>query len=120
VVKKEFMKEYIVLRFGVQDSRGDIFEPGCIKKLPETIIVPKYFDDKIPVTVVSLRQDTIGLFIKGEMPEILMGCTPAIGFELIKQNRVDDARVVQEIVLRCVSLCDERNHDDFIKPLNQQ
>jgi hypothetical protein len=54
------------------------------------------------------------------MPEILMGCTPAIGFELIKQNRVDDARVVQEIVLRCVSLCDERNHDDFIKPLNQQ
>jgi hypothetical protein len=113
------MKRTFTVATGQLDSQGDIINLGGIK-MPETIQVTENFDPLKIVGHAELKREGSVLKATAEVPDRLLDCYPAIGFQVIESHMEGNVQVFDEIEIDRVGICIGQNVDETIKTIKEQ
>lgn len=104
------------------DSDGDRIMPGAIKGLPKKVLLTHNFNPNEPLghAVVDEECGELKAAIPAELAESHAAFYPAIGFSLVKWHDENGVRVIDEMKLHTVALCEKPNIDLTIKPIGEQ
>ncbi len=113
-------RTFTVVKFNKQDSEGDIILPTAIDTTKMPLLTHNFNIHKRIGRVLGMEIKRDELVVLAAIPEEHFNLTPALGFRVIKGEKRDGVRVIQEMELGEISLCDVPNVDPDIKPLNEQ
>lgn len=108
-----------IVEAGNVDVNGDKIMPGAIKNLPKSVLVTKDFDVYSPITKADVFEENGVIKATAEIPDYLLGLTPAIGFSILKSHNEGDIRIIDEAKIYCVGLVG-KNADPSIKSIRDQ
>jgi hypothetical protein len=101
------------------DSNGDIVNLAGIE-IPEKVFLMREFNHSSPLGLVEVIKTEDRLLATADIPDELLDCYPAIGFQVIKSHQDGKYRVFDEVKLRYVSLGKKPNPNPDIKTIREQ
>lgn len=112
----------IAVATGNIDADGDIITPGAVKDLPKMTLLTHNFRSTEPIGKAEVFEEDGQLKMKlpADLADKFRTHYPALGFSIVKYRQEEGVRVLEEINLHTVGICENPNIDPAIKQIGEQ